>query len=73
LQQATEAVRKENPSVTLVKLQEPFDSLKGEGFVDPIHLADAGQRLVEERLYEAIAPKLQVQPKPFGGEAAGFN
>jgi hypothetical protein len=73
LQQATEAVRKENPSVTLVKLQEPFDSLKGEGFVDPIHLADAGQRLVEERLYEAIAPKLQVQPKPFGGETPGFS
>jgi hypothetical protein len=73
LLQATEAVKKENPGVTLVKLQEPFDALKGEGFVDPIHLADGGQKLVADRLYEAIAPKLQVQPKPFGGEGAGFN
>jgi lysophospholipase L1-like esterase len=73
LVQATEAVKKENPGVTLVKLQEPFDGLKGEGFVDPIHLADGGQKLVADRLYEAIAPKLQVQPKPFGGETPGFS
>jgi hypothetical protein len=38
-------------------------------FQDTIHLTDAAQEAVANQLYDAIGPKLQVQPKPAASES----
>jgi lysophospholipase L1-like esterase len=67
LQHALETVKQTAPAMRLVNLQPATNQLPGEAFQDPIHLSNAANQAVSDRLYEAIAPLVQVQPQPFKG------
>jgi lysophospholipase L1-like esterase len=67
LQQALETVKQTGATIRLVDLQPTTNQLQGEAFQDPIHLSDAANQAISDRLYDAIAPLLQVQPQPFQG------
>jgi lysophospholipase L1-like esterase len=69
LQTAAEEVKKTSPNLIILKNKERIDRIKGDVFLDPIHLNQAGNKAIAEQLYEAIAPKLQIEAKPFSGEA----
>jgi hypothetical protein len=69
LQTAAEEVKKTSPNLIILKNKERIDRIKGDVFLDPIHLNQAGNKAIAEQLYEAIAPKLQIEAKPFSGDA----
>ncbi len=71
LQQVGETVKKASPNLVVLNPKERIDRIKGDAFLDPIHLTPAGHQAIADQLYEAIAPRLQVQAKPFTGEAPG--
>lgn len=71
LQSAAENAKKNSPNLIILKNKERIDRIKGDVFLDPIHLTLEGHRAIAEQLYEAIAPKLQVEAKPFSGAAPG--
>lgn len=69
LQTAAEEAKKTSPNLIILKNKERIDRIKGDVFLDPIHLNQAGNKAIADQLYEAIAPKLQVEAKPFSGDA----
>jgi lysophospholipase L1-like esterase len=71
LVQSLESLKKNHPNLLTVKLTDSYNNLPGDAFQDTIHLTDEAQQVMGDRLYDAIAPRLQVQPKPFAGEAPG--
>jgi lysophospholipase L1-like esterase len=71
MQQVGEAVKKDNPNLIVLNPKERIDRIKGDAFLDPVSLTSAGHQAIADQLYEAIAPRLQVQAKPFSGSAPG--
>jgi lysophospholipase L1-like esterase len=69
LQTAAEEAKKNSPNLIILKNKERIDRIKGDVFLDPIHLNQAGNKAIADQLYEAIAPKLHIEAKPFSGEA----
>jgi lysophospholipase L1-like esterase len=69
LQAAAEEAKKSSPNLTILKNKERIDRIKGDVFLDPIHLNQAGNKAIADQLYEAIAPKLHIEAKPFSGDA----
>jgi lysophospholipase L1-like esterase len=69
LQVAAEEAKKTSPNLIILQNKERIDRIKGDVFLDPIHLNQAGNKAIAEQLYEAIAPKLHIEAKPFSGEA----
>ncbi|NJM45415.1 MAG: SGNH/GDSL hydrolase family protein [Alkalinema sp. RU_4_3] len=69
LQTATEEAKKNSSNLIILKNKERIDRIKGDVFLDPIHLNQAGNKAIADQLYEAIAPKLHVEAKPFSGDA----
>lgn len=59
--------KKAVPGLTTIDLQTAFDGVAGDAFQDTVNLTDRANQALADRLYDVIAPKLQVQPKPFGG------
>jgi lysophospholipase L1-like esterase len=68
LQTAAEEAKKNSPNLIILKNKERIDRIKGDVFLDPIHLNQAGNQAIADQLYEAIAPKLHVEAKPFSGD-----
>jgi lysophospholipase L1-like esterase len=66
LQKPLEDVQKV-PGTGVIKLQPAIDRVEGDAFQDTIHLTNNAHEAVANRLYEAIVPKLRVEPKPFAG------
>lgn len=66
LDQSVQAVKRSHSNVILVPLDKSLNRLEGEAFRDTVHLTDGAQTAVSDRLYETIAPMLQVKAKPFG-------
>lgn len=50
--------------VKFVDLYRLYENFSGQAFYDPIHLTDAGNNLLADRLAKTIAEVLAVQPKP---------
>jgi hypothetical protein len=69
LQTAAEEAKKTSPNLIILQNKERIDRIKGDVFLDPIHLNQAGNKAIAEQLYEAIAPKLHIEAKPFSGDA----
>ncbi|MEB3294234.1 MAG: SGNH/GDSL hydrolase family protein [Synechococcales bacterium] len=69
MSKALESLKKSSPGLLIVKLTDSYNKLPGDAFQDTIHLTDEAQQVMGDRLYEVIAPRLQVQPKPFNGNA----
>ncbi|OUC11975.1 MAG: GDSL family lipase [Alkalinema sp. CACIAM 70d] len=67
LQQTIDQVNKQAPGITTVQLQDALNQFQGNAFQDPIHLTDAANQTIADRLYDKIVTQLQVQPKPFTG------
>lgn len=73
LQQAVKQVKQSFPKdVVPINLSTSFAS-KDEAFADAIHLTDAANTKLADQFYDVIAPRLQLQPQPYGGNqpAAG--
>ncbi len=71
LQESIERVKKEFPKgVVTLNLNDAYSGFAGEAFQDAVHLTDEGNTVLAERLYEAIAKQLLVQPRPYGGTAS---
>ena len=69
LWQAITQVKQQFPQgVTTLNLNEGT-KFQGETFYDPVHLTDAGNTAIADRLYDAIATSLTLQPKPYGNQA----
>jgi lysophospholipase L1-like esterase len=66
LQKSLEDVQK-IPGTGVIKLQPAIDKVEGDAFQDTIHLTNNAHDAVANRLYEAIVPKLRMEPKPFAG------
>jgi hypothetical protein len=67
LQQSIGQVKQAFPQgVTTLNLVDATATLKEDAFHDPIHLTDKGNEAIANKLYEAMAGSLTVQPKPFG-------
>jgi hypothetical protein len=56
-----------HPNTAVLNLQPRLDKLNTDVFLDPIHLSDPAQQEISDQLRDAIAPRLQVEPKPFAG------
>ncbi|MCY7321280.1 MAG: SGNH/GDSL hydrolase family protein [Phormidesmis sp. CAN_BIN36] len=69
LQQAIDQVKQQFPQrVTTLNLNEGT-KFQGQTFHDTIHLTDAGNTAIANRLYDAITTSLTMQPKPYGNQA----
>ena len=69
LWQAIAQVKQQFPQgVTTLNLNEGTN-FKGETFYDTIHLTEAGNTAIADRLYDTIATSLTLQPKPYGNQA----
>lgn len=65
LQQAVAQVKQQFPQgVTTLNLYEGTN-FQGESFYDTVHLTDAGNTAIANRLYDTIATSLTLQPKPY--------
>jgi lysophospholipase L1-like esterase len=65
LQKSTEQVKQEFPKgMTALNLYDFYANAPGQTFHDPIHLTDEANTKLADRLYEAIAPLLLMEPKP---------
>ena len=65
LQKSTEQVKQEFPKgMTALNLYDLYTTAPGQAFQDPIHLTDEANIKLADRLYEAIAPLLLMEPKP---------
>ncbi|NDJ18528.1 SGNH/GDSL hydrolase family protein [Myxacorys almedinensis A] len=67
LQRSLDQVKKEVPQVTTFNFYNAYADFKGEAFQDAIHLTDAANASLSNRLFDAISKQLQLQPKPYGG------
>ncbi|WP_072218109.1 GDSL family lipase [Leptolyngbya sp. NIES-2104] len=67
LQSAIEQVKRETPNTATLNLTETVNTAQGEVFQDAIHLTDSANSAIANRLYDAIVPRLHVQPKPYTG------
>ncbi len=67
LQSSIEQIKRDAPGVSTLNLTEPVNNTQGEAFQDAIHLTDSANSAIANRLFETIAPKLHVQPKPYAG------
>jgi len=67
LQGAIEQVKRDAPGVSTLNLTETVNNAQGEVFQDAIHLSDRANGAIANQLFDTIAPKLHVQPKPYGG------
>lgn len=68
LNQAVIDVKSTRSNLIPVPLNKALNEVEGEAFRDTIHLTDAAQTAISDRLYQTIAPMLQVQSKPFGSK-----
>ncbi len=66
LQKALDAIKTDPKAagMSTLTLKTGSEQFADGAFQDTIHLTDAAQEGVANQLYDAIAPKLQVQPKP---------
>ncbi len=70
LQQAIAQVKQQFPQgVATLDLYEGTN-FQGESFYDTVHLTDAGNAAIANRLYDTIATSLTLQPKPYGEQAS---
>lgn len=67
LQGAIEQVKRDTPGISTLNLAEALNTTQGEVFQDAIHLTDSANGAISNRLYDAIVPKLHLQPKPYAG------
>ncbi|BAU14371.1 GDSL-like lipase/acylhydrolase domain protein [Leptolyngbya sp. NIES-3755] len=67
LQNAIEQVKRDAPGTATLNLTETVNATQGEVFQDAIHLTDGANRAIANRLFDAIVPRLHVQPKPYTG------
>jgi hypothetical protein len=67
LQQAITTVKQNSGNVSVLTLQPALDKVGGTAFQDTIHLSDPAQTAISDRLYDAIAPRLHTEAKPFAG------
>ncbi|MBE9009003.1 SGNH/GDSL hydrolase family protein [Pseudanabaenaceae cyanobacterium LEGE 13415] len=67
LQSAIEQVKRDTPGTSTLNLTETVNATQGEVFQDAIHLTDSANGAIANRLYDAIVPRLHVQPKPYTG------
>jgi lysophospholipase L1-like esterase len=69
LQQAIAQVKQQFPQgVTTLNLYEGTN-FQGESFYDTVHLTDAGNTTIANRLYDTIATSLTLQPKPYDDQS----
>ncbi len=69
LQQAVAQVKQQFPQgVTTLNLYEGTN-FQGESFYDTVHLTDAGNTAIANRLYDTIATSLTLQPKPYADQS----
>lgn len=67
LQSAIEQVKRDTPGTATLNLSETVNTTQGDVFQDAIHLTDRANGAVANRLFDAIAPKLHLQPRPYTG------
>ncbi len=69
LQQAIAQVKQQFPQgVTTLNLYDGTN-FQGESFYDTVHLTDAGNTAIANRLYDTIATSLTLQPKPYADQS----
>lgn len=69
LQRAIAQVKQQFPQgVTTLNLYEGTN-FQGESFYDTVHLTDAGNTAIANRLYDTIATSLTLQPKPYADQS----
>jgi lysophospholipase L1-like esterase len=67
LQESVEKIKQEFPrGVTTLNLYNFYANFPEQAFQDTVHLTDAANAKLADRLYEAIAPQLLLQPRPYG-------
>ena len=69
LESSIEQVKRDVPQVSTINLAEALNNAQGDVFQDAIHLTDSANGAIANRLFETIAPRMHVQPKPYGGGA----
>ncbi len=52
------------PKIKLISLYAAFKDIKEKIFLDPIHLTDAGNNLVAQKLFNAVEDTFKLQPAP---------
>jgi len=67
LQGAIEQVKRDVPGLSTLDLTGAVNNTQGEVFQDAIHLSDRANGAIANQLFDTIAPKLHVQPKPYSG------
>jgi lysophospholipase L1-like esterase len=65
LDRAVQSVKAKHSNLIIVPLTKTLNQVEGDVFQDTVHLTDKAQSAVSDRLYQTIAPMLQVKPKPF--------
>ncbi len=65
LDRAVKTVKTKHSNLMIVPLAKTVNQIDGDVFQDTVHLTDQAQVAVGDRLYQTIAPILQVKPKPF--------
>jgi lysophospholipase L1-like esterase len=67
LQESVQQIKQEFPrGVTTLNLYNLYANSPEQAFQDTIHLTDAANAKLADRLYEAIATQLLLQPRPYG-------
>ncbi|MBW4658308.1 MAG: SGNH/GDSL hydrolase family protein [Drouetiella hepatica Uher 2000/2452] len=63
---AADKVANTSPNVKLLDLHDLYAKTPEQAFQSPTSLTDAANQQLAEQFYQAIAPTLAIQPKPFG-------
>ena len=63
---AADKVVNTSPNVKLLDLHDLYAKTPEQAFQSPTSLTDAANQQLAEQFYQAIAPTLAIQPKPFG-------
>ncbi len=70
LRQAVQRAQQAHPNILSLNLEDLYSNTKTDVFQDPIHLTDEANQILAEKLYGAIAARLEVEAAPYQGALA---